>query len=95
MPVPDESLKLSPHNISISSRTSIILSGIEDVISFDENEIILKSSMGVLSVDGEGLHIIKMSVETGDLSVEGRIDGLFYIDREKPKQGLFKSRRER
>ena len=95
MPVPDESIKLSPHNISISSRASIILSGIEDVISFDENEIILKSSMGVLSVDGEGLHIIKMSVETGDLSVEGRIDGLFYIDREKPKQGLFKSRRER
>ena len=82
-------------NVTLLDRRVINISGVEDVISFDENEIILKSSMGVLSVDGEGLHIIKMSVETGDLSVEGRIDGLFYIDREKPKQGLFKSRRER
>ena len=83
------------HSLNMENREKLSLSGVEDVISFDENEIILKSSMGVLSVDGEGLHIIKMSVETGDLSVEGRIDGLFYIDREKPKQGLFKSRRER
>lgn len=95
MPVSNESVKSVPHSIRIDNRCSMILSGIEDVISFDENELILKSSMGVLSVDGKGLHIIHMSVESGDLTVEGHLDGLFYVDREKPKQGLFKSRRER
>ncbi len=95
MPASEENVKSLPHTVHINNRAAIVLSGIEDVISFDETEIILKSSMGILSVEGEGMHIIQMSVETGDLSVEGRIDGFFYLDREKPKQGLFRSRRER
>lgn len=68
------------HNLILESRKKLTLSGIEDVDSFDEESIVLLTDTGTLSIRGEGLHINKLSVETGEVSIEGHVDSLVYSD---------------
>ncbi len=79
-----------PHALTLSGRKHLSLSGIEDVISFDENGMLLQTSDGTLTVDGAEIRIVTLSVETGELIVEGRICGLYYVDRTHKKSGFFK-----
>lgn len=80
------------HSLNLNARKLLNINGVEDVISFDENGIILKTSSGILSIDGGALHIVKMSVETGDIIVEGQIDGLFYQQSSDNEKRSFMSR---
>ena len=68
------------HNITISQREIMTLTGIEDVISFDEESVIMRSSLGMMTVDGSELHIVKLELDSGNVTVEGKINGLFYTD---------------
>ena len=63
----------------------MMLNGIEDVVSFDEYSILMQTVLGVLSVDGSALHIMKMNVDSGEVIIEGEINGLFYIDNNSAK----------
>ena len=79
------------HNIIVENREKISISGVEDVESFDEENIVLHTQMGVLSLKGTDLHINKFNVETGELVIEGEIDELIYSDSDGygKKRGLF------
>ena len=66
------------HNLIMENRSSISMSGVEKVINFDDNIIILNTQLGEMTIKGEKLHISKMDVDTGDLSVKGKIYGLIY-----------------
>lgn len=81
------------HSLLIENRESIALAGIEDVISFDERSVVLASSAGVLTVDGEDLHIIKMNVDSRELGIEGKINGIAYIDKPIRRSGLLRSKK--
>lgn len=72
--------KEAVHNLILESRKKLTLSGIEDVDSFDEESIVLLTDTGTLSIGGDGLHINKLSVETGEVSIEGHVDSLIYSD---------------
>ena len=77
-------------NITINDRSSLHLCGVEDVLSFDEHTVYLKTVLGNLNIDGSDLHIQNLSLESGSLSVTGTIDGLYYVAQEgKKKNGLF------
>lgn len=65
-------------NIIIENRSKISISGVEDVDSFDERDMILQTNMGTLSVKGENLHINKFNIETGELVIDGDIDEVVY-----------------
>ncbi|MFA5561893.1 MAG: sporulation protein YabP [Eubacteriales bacterium] len=80
------------HTIQLEDRKSLTLSGIVDVISFDELSVYLKTAMGNLTVEGEELHINKLSLEDGKVEIGGQIAALFYADgRESEKSvGLLK-----
>ncbi|MBE6638006.1 MAG: sporulation protein [Ruminococcaceae bacterium] len=80
------------HTLSLSGRETLSLTGISDVISFDENGLLLQTDDGTLTVDGSDIHIVALSVETGELLVQGRICGLYYVDRNAKKSGFFKKR---
>ena len=71
------------HNMILENRKSLSISGITDVDSFDEKEIILYTQLGELTVQGRELHIDAMSVETGDMTITGDIWALIYGDRDK------------
>lgn len=68
------------HNIILENRKKLSLSGVEDVDSFDEDCITLYTQTGTLAVKGSDLHINKLSVESGEVIVEGDIDSLTYSD---------------
>ncbi len=79
----------SAHNVYICGRSRVELSAIEDVISFDESSVVLGSALGIISIEGQGLHILKMNVESGDIVIDGKINSLLYIDKTPRKNGLF------
>ena len=75
-----------PHSVILNERNELKVSGVTDVDSFDEESIVAYTSLGELVISGEGLHISRLDVETGDLSVEGNITSLSYISSgKKPK----------
>lgn len=81
--------KAGKHSLHLQNREKLNIDGVENVISFDENAIILQTSLGELNIDGEGLKVVKLSVEDGEVALEGKIFGLFYIDGGRKKRGGF------
>ncbi|MDE6261049.1 MAG: sporulation protein YabP [Oscillospiraceae bacterium] len=86
-----ESGQSAPHHVVIENRQSLTVSGVEDVERFDENTIVLSTSMGSMVVAGEDLHIEKLSLDGGDLKVEGHVDAISYED-DGNERGGFLSR---
>ncbi|WP_242861362.1 sporulation protein YabP [Cellulosilyticum ruminicola] len=68
------------HVINMIDRQRLSISGVSDVFSFDENIIELETSRGYVDIKGNGLHIVKMTLDDGELIVEGTIDDLVYHD---------------
>ena len=66
------------HRLELDDRERLVVSGVEDVERFDESGIVMSTSAGILTVTGEGLHIGKLSLDGGELHVDGRIDSLIY-----------------
>jgi len=80
----------TPHTVSLDNRENLLLTGIIEVLGFDERNLMLETTQGVLAIDGEGLHIAKLNVDSGDMQVDGRVIGFYYIDKtEKTKRKLF------
>ena len=78
-----------PHHLILEGREQLSVSGVEEVESFDENQIVMYTTKGTLVVRGENLHIEKLSLDGGDLKVEGDIDALTYEDGPREKGGIF------
>ncbi len=78
----------APHHLILEDRERLTVSGVEEVESFDENTIVMVTCQGALVVHGEGLHIEKLSLDGGDLKVEGLIDSLTYEEGRGEKLGL-------
>lgn len=85
---PRESALKPPHHVVLEERSSLSISGVEEVESFDENTICLSTSQGDLIVRGQELHIEKLSLDGGDLKVEGSIDSISY-EEQPVRGGLF------
>ncbi len=67
-----------PHTIILEERARLSISGVEDVDSFDEGEVSVLTSQGLLIVRGSGLHVGRLSLDTGELSLEGLVTDLVY-----------------
>lgn len=76
------------HNIILTGRSSISVDGVTEVISYDENNIVMETNMGQLTLDGTALNIVKLNLEDGEVAVDGRIDALYYIE-QSGKRSLF------
>lgn len=81
-----------PHNIIMEDRHHLTVSGVSDVDSFDEQTIIIFTDSGELTIKGEDLHINRLSLDVGELLVEGMISLLSYSDNEPAKSGGFFSK---
>ena len=73
----------SNHNIIIEDRKKLTLSGVKDVISFDDETLLLETALGRLTVKGAGLHIVNFDTASGDLFAEGKIYAAVYTSDEK------------
>ncbi len=78
----------SSHQVTLENRSALSVTGVEEVESFDENTIVMYTESGTLVVHGDGLHIEKLSLDGGELRVEGSVDSLSYEDRGREKGGF-------
>lgn len=78
-----------PHNVIMEGRHRVSVSGVEDVESFDEAEVIMLTTQGTLFVRGAELRIEKLSLDSGDVVLEGSVDRIEYEDDIKPGGGFF------
>lgn len=83
----DKHTPAQPHQMILQDRKQLELTGVSDVDSFDENIIIAYTSLGELTVRGRGLHIRRLDLESGSLSLEGQVDTLTYS--ETARSGFF------
>ena len=83
-------LQKMSHNVIMEGRKKLSVSAVEEVGAFDEKSVTLKTSMGVLTVKGDKLHVNKLSVETGDVDIEGVINSCSYTAEDvKNGKGFF------
>ena len=69
-------------NIILENREKLTISGVLDVLSFDDQIVILETELGLLSIKGENIKINKLSIDTGDVIVEGDIINLGYSEKD-------------
>lgn len=67
-----------PHQILWKERKQGSVTGVTDVVSFDESAILLETDLGMLTLKGKDLHISRLSLETGEVDMEGTIDSMVY-----------------
>lgn len=75
--------RLLPHKLTLNERKNLTVTGVTEVVSFDENAVILHTQMGVLTVQGQGLQLKMLAADGGEMAVEGTVTALFY---EEPRR---------
>ena len=76
------------HHVTLEERERLCVSGVEEVESFDENSIVMVTTGGYLVVRGTDLHIEQLSLDGGQLRVEGQVESLSYEDDRGARGGL-------
>ena len=83
----DKVKQKKPHSMILENRNLLSLSGVLDVGSFDEQSVVIYTDFGELNIKGSTLHINKLSLETGEVSIDGDIVSLIYTEN-RPAGGL-------
>lgn len=72
-------------NLILENRGKLSISGVLDVLSFDDQVVMVETELGLLTVKGENIRINKLSIDTSEVIVEGQISYLAYSDKESEK----------
>ena len=75
-----EEKSVMAHRLVLNNRKSGNFTGILDVLSFDLNEILLETEMGMLQIKGKDLHVNRLNLDKGEADIEGEIEALLYSD---------------
>ena len=86
----DYAANYAAHRLELEGRERLTISGVEDVERFDDTGIVMTTTAGVLTVTGEGLHIGQLSLEGGELHVDGRVDSISYEEDDGGRGGLLR-----
>lgn len=68
------------HKVTMTNRKSCTLNGVNDVLSFDIHEVLLETEQGMLMIKGDDLHVSRLSLDKGEVDVDGKIDSFTYSD---------------
>lgn len=74
-------------NIVLENRERLNISGVLDVLSFDDQIVILETELGLLTIKGENIRINKLSIDTSDVTIEGEINQLAYSEKDMMEKG--------
>ena len=78
-----------PHSLTLKERSKLTLTGVTEVVSFDETAAVLRTALGSLIVHGRELQLKELSVEGGQVEVDGTVTAMAY---EEPRTGGWRSR---
>ncbi|MBR2132355.1 MAG: sporulation protein YabP [Oscillospiraceae bacterium] len=90
--MPYDDMNAMQHRLELNGRQRLVVSGVEEVERFDEEEIVMRTSEGTLVVGGSGLHIGKLNLDGGELHVDGMVHTLLYEDSTSTPQSGFLQR---
>lgn len=78
-------------NLTLESRKRVVLTGVVEVLNFDEEKILLNTCLGMLTVKGEGLKMNKLDVQNGDVVIVGKVSAMIYSGEvKKEKESILK-----
>ena len=72
-------------NIVLENRKKLSVSGVNDVLSFDDQVVMVDTELGLLTVKGENIRINKLSLDTAEVTIEGEISNLSYSQNKQEK----------
>ncbi len=78
-----------PHKLTLNERKSLTMSGVTEVVSFDDSAVILRTSMGMLHIQGRDLQMKTLSLDGGQVAVDGNISAMVYEELREPR-GFFR-----
>ena len=78
----EEKSGIRAHACRLENRRAASLTGVREVVSFDENQVVVDTDMGLLTIKGKELHVSRLTVEKGELEVDGQVDSLAYSSNE-------------
>lgn len=78
-----------PHKLTLNERKNLTVSGVTEVVSFDEGAVILKTGLGTLVVQGKDLKLKTLSLDGGQVAVDGQVSALIY-EESKPSGGMLR-----
>ena len=67
-----------PHKLILNERRQLVLTGVTEVVSFDESAVVLRTELGMLNVHGQDLQLKQMSLDGGQVAVDGTVSALLY-----------------
>ena len=82
----EEKQSAGVHRVLLENRKKAVITGVQEIHSFNENEVLLLSEAVKILLKGEQLHVRKLNLEKGDAEVEGRVDSLSYLTRNAHKK---------
>lgn len=74
------SAKQRTHKLMLTNRRSCTINGVNDVLSFDVHEILLETELGMLMIKGEELHVNRLTLDKGEVDIDGKVDSLTYSE---------------
>lgn len=77
-----------PHSLILENRKSLTVTGVSDVDSFDEQSVVAYTDLGELTIRGSNLHINKLSLEVGELTLDGEVSSMTYTDNQSNNVGF-------
>ena len=75
------------HRLQLTERSKLTMTGVTEVVSFEENAVVLHTALGTLVIQGQELKLKTLSLEGGQVAVEGNISALIY---EEPRQSRWR-----
>ena len=78
-----------PHKLTLNERKSLTMTGVTEVVSFDESAVILKTALGTLAIEGNDLKLKTLSLDGGQVAVDGSVCALIY-EENRPSGGVLR-----
>ncbi|MBE6160946.1 MAG: sporulation protein YabP [Firmicutes bacterium] len=82
----NDNVLIGNHEVKMTDRKTIFLTGIKKIVSFDNEEFLMESNMGVILLKGENLELIKLDTADGNVKIKGKINNLNYVEGKENKK---------
>lgn len=75
-----------PHKLTLNERKGLTMTGVTEVVSFDDSAVVLRTGLGILTVHGQQLQLKNLSLDGGQVAVDGTVSALIY-EEPRPERG--------
>ena len=77
-----------PHKLTLSERNRLTMTGVTEVVSFEDASVVLHTSLGTLIIQGQGLQLKTLSLDGGEVAVDGQVSALIYEESRSSRNWL-------